>query len=355
MFWQISLVLLLLIAVSIGTSQPAAGVQGKQRVSPYTSAEDVHDAVLRFQRTDPGVWEAEDMRCNGGGQKKVVSMSLYGTGPNVQNFADGAVANSLVLARQYEGWVLRVYTSSGAAIAARLRSSGVEVIEMPEPEGIYGMFWRFFVASDPCVSVAVFRDTDSLINPREHAAVDEWLASGKSLHSMIDAPEHASWPMQGGMWGIRGGVIKGMEQRALAWGLWRNKLDDMHFLKHCIWPLFTQDHLLHVGNDAVSPWGGIPFPPHARWIGHVGQQAFVGPHTNVYIPLLICPRTDGPHTTIYISSYCRICSSLPPILPHTSDGPGLSDITQRFCYASAQRACLSVHGRKHLRYLASNV
>ena len=52
-----------------------------------------------------------------------------------------------------------------------------------------------------------------------------------------------------------------------AWGLWRNKLDDMHFLKHCIWPLFPHDHLLHVGSGAVSRWGGLPFPPHPPWIG----------------------------------------------------------------------------------------
>ena len=110
--------------------------------------------------------------------------------------------------------MLRVYTSSGAEIAAQLRAAGAEVVEMSEPEGIYGMFWRFFAASDPCVALALFRDTDSLVNPRERAAVDAWLASGKALHSMIDAPEHAGWPMQGGMWGIRGGVLRGMEQRA---------------------------------------------------------------------------------------------------------------------------------------------
>jgi len=31
----------------------------------------------------------------------------------------------------------------------------------------------------------------------------------------------------GGMWGVRGGVLAGMQQRAQAWGLWRHKLDDV--------------------------------------------------------------------------------------------------------------------------------
>jgi hypothetical protein len=238
-------------------------------------------AVLRFQRADARAWQgaparANAARCPGGqGERRVIAMSLYGHSPDAQNFADGVLVNSRVLASVYPGWVLRVYTSSGAEIAAQLRAAGAEVVEMPEPEGIYGMFWRFFAASDPCVSYALFRDTDSLVNPRERAAVDAWLASGKALHSMIDAPEHALWPMQGGMWGIRGGVLHGMEQRAQAWGLWRRKLDDMHFLQQCIWPLFANDHLLHVGNGAVSPWGGMPFPPHPPWIGHVGQSAFM--------------------------------------------------------------------------------
>jgi len=210
--------------------------------------------VYRFQNADPVAWEGSApwgaAECDGP-RKKVVSMSLYGSGPQTQNFVDGAIANSRVLASLYPGWVLRIYTSSGAAVEAQLRAAGAEVIEMPEPVGIYGMFWRFFAASDPCVALAIFRDTDSLVNPRERAAVDAWLESGKALHSMIDAPEHASWPMQGGMWGIRGGILAGIQQRARAWGLWESKLDDMHFLKHCIWPLFAQDHLLHVG-DSLS-------------------------------------------------------------------------------------------------------
>lgn len=178
-------------------------------------------AVIRFQRASGGTWQRDSElphknveQCPGGASKRVVSMSLYGHGPSAQNFADGVLVNSRLLASIYPGWVLRVYTNSGADIAAQLRAAGAEVEEMAEPEGIYGMFWRFFAASDPCVSLAVFRDTDSLINPRERAAVDEWVASGKALHSMIDAPEHASWPMQGGMWGIRGGVVVNMEERA---------------------------------------------------------------------------------------------------------------------------------------------
>ena len=268
-----------------------------ERPSPYTAAEEVDRAVQRFRRSDPLAWPAPG-ECAGGRYTKVIAMSLYGSGPHAQNFADGAVANARAMADYYPGWVLRVYTSSGAEVSARLRAAGVDVVEMPAPEGIYGMFWRFFAASDPCVALAIFRDTDSLLNPRERAAVDAWIASGKALHSMIDAPEHASWPMQGGMWGIRGGILGGMQARAEAWGLWRRKLDDMHFLKHCIWPLFAgekKDHLLHVGNGAVSPWGGVPFPQHTPWGGHVGQQAFAAPYSPACPTRAMSPNAETLH------------------------------------------------------------
>jgi hypothetical protein len=96
-----------------------------------------------------------------GQPSKVISMSLYGSG---ENFIDGAVANAARVKDVYpDGWALRVYSSSGSEAAARIRAEGAEVVEMPPPEGIYGMFWRFLAASDPCVKYAIFRDTDSLV------------------------------------------------------------------------------------------------------------------------------------------------------------------------------------------------
>ena len=46
------------------------------------------------------------------------------------------------------------------------------------------------------------RDLDSAITQRERAAVNVWLASNKSFHSMRDHPLHGV-PMLGGLWGFR--------------------------------------------------------------------------------------------------------------------------------------------------------
>ena len=62
--------------------------------------------------------------------------------------------------------------------------------------------WRFLPMADPTVDVAVFRDSDSIVNFREQAAVKEWLSSGNiTLHSMNDHYMHP-WPLMAGMFGV---------------------------------------------------------------------------------------------------------------------------------------------------------
>ena len=116
----------------------------------------VHRAAARFsQRWDASAagasQNAEAAEC-AGRRIKIIAMSVYG---QAANFIDGAEANARIAHEIYPGWVLRVYTSSGAAVTARLRAAGAEVIEMQQPEeGILGMFWRFFAASDPCAGAS---------------------------------------------------------------------------------------------------------------------------------------------------------------------------------------------------------
>jgi len=56
---------------------------------------------------------------------KIISMSLYGNG---SNFISGALENAKKLQEVYPGWILRVYTSSGPEVAAKLRAEGAEVM-----------------------------------------------------------------------------------------------------------------------------------------------------------------------------------------------------------------------------------
>ena len=64
------------------------------------------------------------------------------------------------------------------------------------------MIWRFFPLLDPQVSHYASRDLDSRLNPREAAAVAEWLASEQAFHFMRDHPAHAI-EILGSGWGVR--------------------------------------------------------------------------------------------------------------------------------------------------------
>ncbi len=45
------------------------------------------------------------------------------------------------------------------------------------------------------------RDLDSLVMPREWAAVEEWISSGRAFHMMRDNPEHGA-SFLGSAWGV---------------------------------------------------------------------------------------------------------------------------------------------------------
>ena len=53
------------------------------------------------------------------------------------------------------------------------------------------------------------RDSDSRLNPRERFAVEEWIQSGKAVHTIRDHPNHER-PLNGGLWGGTKGAVKGM-------------------------------------------------------------------------------------------------------------------------------------------------
>ena len=80
---------------------------------------------------------------------------------------------------------------------------------------MFPMIWRFFPTLDTQVDAFMSRDLDSIVTPREVKAVEEWVQSGKTLHTMRDHPQH-NFPMLGGMWGVQ------MPRRSKTWrAVWK--------------------------------------------------------------------------------------------------------------------------------------
>jgi hypothetical protein len=128
------------------------------------------------------------------------------------------------------------------------------------------MFWRFLPASEKGVQVMISRDTDSRLNIREKAAVDEWLASDKKFHIMRDHPHHR-YPILGGMWGAKEGAIKDMEQLIEDFAQEDAYGTDYKFFAELIFPKLESDSVMI--HDEF--FGGQPFPVKRNGYEFVGQ------------------------------------------------------------------------------------
>ena len=204
--------------------------------------------------------------------KCVIAYGLYGTSPK---YGDGAIENAKLQPTMFPDWVIRIYHDETvpAATLDRLVELGAELrpVDTTGMEGdIAGMFWRFLVADDSAVQRYIVRDTDSRLNPRERAAVDEWLASGYSIHSIRDHPNHDR-PLNGGLWGgVRGSVknIKKLMRDASRNGYGA----DLVFLNDKVWPQVQYDQIAHDSYTCDKYVNSVPFPTkRPDDFQHVGQ------------------------------------------------------------------------------------
>jgi len=196
---------------------------------------------------------------------KLITFSLWGQDPK---YLIGAIRNAELAKEIYPDWVCRFYVGQSvpSQIIFQLESfDNVEVVQRPEFGDWRGMFWRFLPASEEGVEVMISRDTDSRLNIREKAAVDEWLTSDKKLHIMRDHPYHR-YSILGGMWGAKQGAIKDIDQLIACFAQEDAYGTDYKFFAELIFPnLNPNDIMTH---DEF--FDGQPFP-NAR----LGDQ-FVG-------------------------------------------------------------------------------
>jgi len=175
---------------------------------------------------------------------KLIAFSLWGDNPK---YLVGALRNAELAAELYPDWICRFYCADDLTIDClnQLQTySNVEIVLMPPKPDRGGAFWRFFAAGDKDVSYALFRDADSRLSSREVAAVNEWLASGKTAHLMRDHPLHWS-PIMAGMWGCKGNTL-------MEWQTWLTEYQpstsfgsDQQFLADVVYPIIKTDCLIH--------------------------------------------------------------------------------------------------------------
>ena len=138
-----------------------------------------------------------------------ISYSLWGDDPV---YTRGAIENAKQIPEIYPEWKMVVYYGSDVPSDTIEELNSSQCLCLEADESYYGMFWRFFAVDLASSEHVIFRDCDSRLSFREKFAVDEWIASGKSAHSVRDHPLHriphscSSPSFLGGMWGIKSGT-----------------------------------------------------------------------------------------------------------------------------------------------------
>jgi hypothetical protein len=196
--------------------------------------------------------------------KRIISYSLWG---DSKFYCQGAIDNVGLARIYYPDWVCRFYVAKDCPAIDDLRklpSETCEVVECPACTGIdrskadwvkcpehASMFWRFEAMSDPDVERVIFRDTDSRLGPRERWAVDEWIRSGLITHRMHEVHAHLNGVFMGGMWGIRGGVIRNVGDAIRSFISIYPRYNepwifcDLIFLRDVLWPHVKDSCLGH--------------------------------------------------------------------------------------------------------------
>lgn len=136
--------------------------------------------------------------------QKILSISFFGPDENPKVFS---MNNSFRFLQEMidemqqiypDNWILRVYHDEkilNQTIVSHFQSryNFVDFCNVTEINLNYipPKIWRFLPSVDDTVDIMASRDLDSPLLERERAAMNEWLLSNLTFHSMRDHPYHA--------------------------------------------------------------------------------------------------------------------------------------------------------------------
>jgi len=191
--------------------------------------------------------------------KKIISFSVYGSNPK---YAHAVLKNIELQPEIYPGWICRIYLDETVPqdVVKEIEKTNAEIVVKPKSNGHLGMFWRFEPLKDISIERFIVRDSDSRLNIREAAAVQEWIESGKEFHIMRDHVEHRAL-ICGGMWGATSKFIKkeagvfDSEVKSYLESVPFNQIYgnrgmyfnmDQPWLWKYIWPKIVNSHIAHI-------------------------------------------------------------------------------------------------------------
>ncbi|CAF0935899.1 unnamed protein product [Rotaria sordida] len=235
------------------------------------------DFNLILNLTENQTFLCSDYATRRGPHQRIISISLYGPKENKRFqynqslFFLNELINDINIIYP-DDFTLRIHhddtiTLTDVICPIECQNPNVDFCSMNSKLFIPPKVWRFIPAGDPLVDIMMSRDLDSALTQRERAAVNAWLASNKSFHTMRDHPYHAV-PMLGGMWGFRPSLNPTISR------LIHNKIHDRNlikryhgindqtFLSREVWPQANSNVIAHDSFLCKKSYGknSEPFP-----------------------------------------------------------------------------------------------
>lgn len=175
-------------------------------------------------------------------KQNIIAFSLFG---DSSAYIEPAVLNAQLVTQIYPNWQCRFYVDDSVPDWAidRLSHAHSHVIKITdEHKNLPKTMWRFLAMDDESVGYVLFRDADSVISRREARAVSEWIASGKSFHTIRDSGSHTELILAG-LWAAKAGVVPDMATKMhdYANNHTEHRHSDQFFLRDCIWAYVRQD------------------------------------------------------------------------------------------------------------------
>ena len=172
------------------------------------------------------------------------SFSLYGTG---RKYTEGMIRNCEIIAYRFPTARVHIYAADDVPVSVIERLSAFKnttLIPVIKQKGILNMFDRFLAMDDKDAEYVFIRDADSRVHERDATCIEDFIASGKSLHIIRDHSHHRERIM-GGMVGIQRVALKMSIQEQI--GEWKTRNAgkahygvDQHFLAEYLYSVYRE-------------------------------------------------------------------------------------------------------------------
>ena len=223
--------------------------------------------------------------------KKIIAFSLWGDN---KVYTYGTIENVILAKELYPGWVVKIHYNETVPENVINLLKKYDNVELIKHEGnqkkASNTLWRFEeLFSD---NIIIVRDTDSRLNIREKAAVDEWLASDKDFHIMRDHKHHLV-SILAGAFGARNGICNTLcsfnntinynicpytfFEGSNVFNLFKQSLNeqndtymiDQKFLYHYVYPKILFNTVVHASYNKYEPFAK-DFPK-TNYDGFIGE------------------------------------------------------------------------------------